>query len=165
MATYEHRDVVDTPHERTAAVARTHHFSPGQLLSGAVGVLLVIVGIIAVTRNGIDGSLEAPTTDIFGLAHSSLVGLVEIGAGLLLLVGSASRSARSVAGFVGALLIVAGIVVAAGTSSLQSDLGTETSTGWFLAVMGAIALLGSLLPSIVRSDREVTSDYVERPVA
>ena|SRR5215207_7297949 len=165
MASYEHRDVVDTPQSRTAAVSRTRHFSPGQILTGIVGALLVIVGIVAVTRTGIDGSLNTPPTDIFGLAHSALIGIVEIGAGLLLLVGSASPSSRGVAAFVGALLVIGGIVVAAASNGLLMDLGTEKSTGWFLAVMGGIALVGALLPTFVRSDRTVTSqDYGDRRV-
>jgi len=166
MATYEQRDVVDTPQARTSAVARTRRFSPGQLVTGAVGVVLVIVGILAVTRAGIDGSLDTPTTDILGLTHSALGGLVEIGAGLLLLVGSASATSRGVAAFIGAALVIAGIVIAAGTTGLLQDLGTESSTGWFLAVMGGIALLGALVPTFVRSDRAVSSqEHVERPVA
>jgi len=166
MSSYEHRDVVDTPQTRTSAVARSRSFSPGQLLTGAVGVVLLLMGIVAVTRTGIDGSLNTPPTDIFGLAHSALIGLVEIVAGLLLLVSSASIAARPFAGFVGVVLVIGGIVVAASTGKLLLDLGTEQATGWFLAIMGGIALLGAMVPTFIRSDREVTSErYVDHPVA
>src|SRR5690348_2987106 len=111
MALYTHRDTVDTPYERTTAVARTRHFSPGQLLTGAVGLVLVIFGIIAVVRTGVDGSLNTPPSDILGLTHSSYVGFAELAAGLLLLIGSADASFRGVGAVIGALMLIAGIVV------------------------------------------------------
>jgi hypothetical protein len=158
MAMYTHHDVVDTPQARTTEVARARHFSPGQLVTGAVGVVLVIFGIIAVTRTGVDGSLNRPPTEILGLTHSAWVGFAELAAGLLLLVGSADAAFRGVAGVVGALMVVGGIVVAAGTTKMLLQIGTERSTGWFFAVMGGIAILGSMLPSLVRTDRAVTTD-------
>ena len=158
MAVHTHHDVVDTPGGQTTAVARTRHFSPGQLLSGAVGLVLVVFGIMAVVRTGVDSSLNTPGTDIMGLAHSTWIGFAELGAGLLLLVGSADVTMRGVAGAIGALLVIAGVVVAAGTSQLLRDIGTERATGWFLAVMGGIALLGSMIPSLSRTDRAVATD-------
>jgi len=158
MALYEHRDVVDTPTRTTAAVARNRRFSPGQIVSGALGVLLVIMGVIAVTRCGIDGSLNTPPTDIFGLAHSSYVGIVEIIAGLLLVVGSADQAFRGVAGAVGVILFLGGIVVAAGTNKMLLQIGTERATGWFAMIVGAIAIVASMLPTFHRSERYVASD-------
>jgi uncharacterized membrane protein HdeD (DUF308 family) len=158
MALYEHRDVVDTPAGRTTSLARTHRFSPGQILSGLVGLLLVVFGVIAVTRTGIDSSLNTPVRDIMGLAHSAWVGLFELLMGLLLLIGSADISVRGVAGGVGVILFIAGIVVAAGTGEILLRIGTERATGWFAAVLGAIAVAASLLPTFLRSDRMVESD-------
>ena len=160
MALYEHRDMTDQPAGRTSSVARTRRFSPGQILAGAVGVVLVVFGIIAVTRAGIDSSLNRPPTEILGLTHSALIGLIEIGAGLLLVLSAADVSMRPLAGIVGALLFVGGIIVAAGTNEMLERLGTERATGWFVMVMGAIALLGALMPSFVRSRRETTQEVV-----
>jgi hypothetical protein len=158
MSVYREQAVVDTPVGRTTAVARTRRFSPGQLLSGCVGLVLVVLGIIAVTRTGVDSTLNTPVTNVVGLTQSALVGFIELGAGLLLLIGSADAAFRGAAGFVGALLLVGGIVVAASTAKLLLDLGTSRSTGWFAVVLGAVAILGSLLPTVLRSDRTVASD-------
>jgi membrane-bound ClpP family serine protease len=160
MAFYAHRDEVDTPHQRTTAVARTHHFSPGQLLTGAVGAVLVIFGVIALVRSGVDGSLNTPPSDILGLTHSAYVGFAELALGLLLLIGSANVAYRGVAGAVGALMVIGGIIVAAGTNKMLLQIGTERATGWFFVVMGAIAILGSMLPSLYRSDRTVSTERV-----
>lgn len=62
------------------------------------------------------------------------MGLVELGAGLLLVAG----------------------VVAAASQSLLDDLGTGHDTGWFLAIGGAIALASAMLPRFVRSNRSVS---------
>jgi hypothetical protein len=158
MALYEHHDVVDTPAGRTSAVSRRRHFSPGQIISGLLGVLLVVMGVIAVTRCGIDGSLNTPTTQIFGLIHSSWVGIVEIVAGLLLVIGAADESFRAVSGVVGVLLFLAGVVVAAASLKLLLNIGTEHATGWFALIVGAIAIASSLLPTFSRSERYVASD-------
>jgi hypothetical protein len=157
MALYQHHDVVDTPVQRTSAVRRDHRFSPGQIVSGALGVLLVVIGVIAVTRCGIDSTLNSPTTDILGLTHSSWVGIVEIVGGLLLVVGSADESFRGVAGGVGVLLFLGGIVVAAGSDAMLMHIGTEHATGWFVMVVGAIAIGASMLPTFRRSERVVES--------
>src|ERR1700753_2378932 len=97
MSVYREQEVVDTPVGRTTAVAHTRRFSPGQMLSGGVGLLLAVVGIIAVTRTGVDSTLNTPVTSIVGLTHSAIIGFIELGAGLLLLVGSADAAFRGFA--------------------------------------------------------------------
>ena len=158
MALYTHRDEVDTPNQRTTAVARTRHFSPGQILTGVAGAILVIFGVIALVRTGVDGSLNTPPTNILGLAHSAYVGFAELALGLLLLLGSADVAYRGVAGAVGALMVIGGIIVAAGTNKMLLQIGTERATGWFFVVMGAVSILGAMLPTLYSSERAVTTD-------
>ena len=160
MALYEHQESNRTPVGRAESVSRTSRFSPGQIISGVVGVVLVVFGIIAVTKTGIDSSLNTPATDIMGLTHSAYVGLAEILTGLLLILAAADSSMRPLTGVVGVLLFVGGIVVAAGTDEMLLRIGTERATGWFLMVMGAIAVLGSLMPSVVRSRRDTHAEVV-----
>jgi hypothetical protein len=158
MALYQHQDVVDTPVGRTERVTRSHRFSPGQFLGGAVGIVLVLFGIVAVTRTGVDSTLNTPPTQIMGLTQSALIGLVELGVGLLLILSAADIAFRGFMGFLGALLVVGGVVVAAATNKMLLDLGTLHSTGWFAVVMGAIAIFAATLPSFLRTDQTVRSD-------
>ena len=160
MALYEHRESNETPVSRADRVTRTSRFSPGQIISGAVGVVLVIFGIVAVTRTGIDSSLNTPPTDILGLAHSSYVGIAEIVTGLLLVLAAADISMRPLTGVVGVLLFIGGIVVAAGTNEMLLKIGTERATGWFLMIMGAIAVVAAMLPSFVRSRSDARTELV-----
>ena len=59
-----------------------------------------------------------------------------------------------------ALLIAAGIVTAASSTTMLSDLGTEKATGWLLVVVGVVALVAAMMPSFVRSERVVSSNSV-----
>ncbi len=160
MALYEHQETNQTPVGRADSVTRTSRFSPGQIISGAVGVVLVIFGIIAVTRTGIDSSLNTPPTDILGMAHSAYVGIAEILTGLLLVLAAADISMRPLTGIVGILLFIGGIVVAAGSGEMLLRIGTEHTTGWFLMIMGAIAVFAAMLPSFVRSRRDTVTQVV-----
>ncbi len=153
MAVYKKRDVVDTPQQQSTAVSRRFTFSPGQILGGIVGLVLVLFGILAVTRTGIDSTLNAPLTDVFGLTQSAAIGLIEVGAGLLLILGAANAEFRPLTGVVGVLLFIGGLIVAAGTGSLLRDLGTSHDTGWFALIMGAVAMLAAALPSFTLQDR------------
>ncbi len=158
MSTYQHREVVESPAGAASAVTRSRRFSPGQFIGGAAGIVLVVVGIIAVTRTGIDSSLNRPITDIGGLSQSALAGLVEIGAGLIIVLSAASIAYRGVMGTFGALLVVAGIITAAASFKMSLDLGADHATGWFVAILGAVAVVGSLLPSFLHTERVVSSD-------
>jgi hypothetical protein len=93
-----------------------------------------------------------------GLTHSAMIGLIELGAGLLLILSAADIALRGLMGFLGAVLIVGGVIVAAGNTKMLLDLGTRQSTGWFAVVMGAIAILAAALPSFLRTDQTVRSD-------
>ena len=161
MANYQRQDVVETPVGATSSVTVARHFSPGQIIGGLAGAVLVLVGIVAVTRNGVDSSLNQPVSDVMGLSQSALIGLIEIGAGLLLVLSAAAASMRGFMGVIGALTLVGGIIVAAAGTKLSLDLGAEHSTGWFMVVMGAIAVLGSLMPSITRTNRRVETAGAE----
>jgi hypothetical protein len=48
---------------------------------------------------------------------------------------------------VGVALLVGGIVIAAGSDELLSDLHTESSLGWVGIIVGAAALIGAFLPT------------------
>jgi uncharacterized membrane protein HdeD (DUF308 family) len=161
MSVYRHDDIVDTPVGTTRSTVRARRFSPGQVVSGVLGAFLLVLGIVAVTRTGVDASLNQPVTELFGLKHSAYVGLFEVFVGLLLLLGAGSAAYRGAAGFAGALLLVGGLVIVAGNLRILLDVGAEPATGWLGIVTGAVAILAAMLPSYRSSHTEV----VERPAA
>lgn len=155
MSAY-HEERIDTPLGTTTETATARRISPGQVLGGMAGAVLTLFGIVAVVRTGVDANLNEPVTEIFGLTHSAYVGFFEIAVGLLLLASASSVAYRGAMGFLGALAIVAGVVVAAASVRILLEVGVQKSTGWFLVVMGAVALAGAMMPSFVRTERQVT---------
>lgn len=146
------RDIVETP-EGSSEVRTTRSrisMSPGQLLGGAVGVISVIIGMIAIVRSGIDGSLNTPVVNVAGLHQSAVVGIAEVVLGLLLVAGAASVWNRALMGFTGGVMFIAGIVVAAASIKLLGDLGTDHATGWTMIVGGVIAMVAAMMPTFVR---------------
>ncbi len=151
----EHREIVDDGVHTQAAEVDTHRMeiSPGRWILGLVGLLLGIVGVVVVVRAGIDSNLDTPVVDVLGMGHSAIVGLIELGAGVLLVLSAASESTRPLGSFIGALLLIAGVVGVAMSADARADFGLTTEAGWFIAICGLVALLAGLLGSRVRTTR------------
>ena len=155
MATYFHRQHIESPAGQTEAVQTTRRFSPGQIIGGLAGIFFAVIGILVITRTGIDGTLNQPATAILGTKQSAYVGLFELVFGLLLLAGSTSIDFRGAVGFVGAVILVAGVVVAAASDRIALEIGTTRSTGVLAIVIGAVAIGAAMLPSFIRTDQRV----------
>jgi fermentation-respiration switch protein FrsA (DUF1100 family) len=122
-------------------------FSMGQALHAAGGVFLVIFGGIAAGRAGFGDRLGERETEVLGITITTALALVAIGAGLVLLLAALTPAGRITGGVIGVLLLVAGIIVAAGSDDLLSDLHTESSLGWVGIIVGAVAVIAAMLPS------------------
>jgi hypothetical protein len=153
----EHREVVDRGDQRseTRVASSRFVFSPGQILAGVLGVVVAIIGIIAVSRGGIDGSLNVPVVSVAGTDQSAMLGLGEFAAGLLLVLGALSYAARWLIAFVGVVMVIGGVVLGAANSTILHDVGTSQGTGWAIMVGGIIAMVAASLGVIVRSRRTV----------
>lgn len=150
---WRHDDRADR--EAHEEIVSERGFSPGQLLILAAGIASVVLGVIAVVRTGLDGALSEPVETVLWWDHSALLGLVEIGAGALLILAALHPLLRWLGGLVGIAAIVGGIVVLADAEWAVDDLGTERDFGWVPIVLGAAAVLGALIPR-VRHTRHVT---------
>jgi hypothetical protein len=134
-------------HLRTDAVSR---FAPDAVVAAVVGLVLVLVGLIAVTRAGLDAPLSDPVVSVAGFRHTAVLGFLEVGFGVLLLLSGALRS-RAGALFFGALLGIAGFVAAVQPSSFDHSLAIESSMAWLVTIAGAVVALAALvLPRISR---------------
>jgi hypothetical protein len=130
------------------------------VISLLAGLLFVVMGLLALVEIGFDDFPSEVVTDVFGLAHTQLVGIVSIALGLLLIAGCGSIG-RSVTIFAGALTLVVGIVVVAAADELDATLATEEGYGWLAVVVGAIVLVAAIaIPSVAtRHDRVVDDAY------
>jgi len=137
--------VVGSPLARgTIATTSTRRFAFDSFVVGLVGLALTIIGLIAVTRAGFDGTMEEPVVEVLGFTHTTTLGLIEAFLGIALLICAATTS-RSGALFFGLVLGVAGIVGAVQTESFERSLGLESSLAWLAVVAAAVILLVSLL--------------------
>lgn len=153
------------------SVVWSRRISPVSILSIVAGALLVIVGAVALLRSDLHGSLSDPMVKVAGLTHTPLLGLIEIGIGIILMLGGADRS-RSTVVFMGSALVVFGIILVIQSESLRDELGVTAAHGWWAIVIGAALLIGAaMLPTFTRSHvidtaARVTDGnvLVERPV-
>jgi hypothetical protein len=142
------------PVGRHVTTSRFARVSPAQIITGLAGIVLLVLGLIAVAQAGLSGPITHPVVSVAGFDHTALLGLIEAAVGLLLL-GSALWGSRASGAFFGILMVVAGIVIVATPSSFASTLAAQSSYGWFLIVVGAIVGLACLaLPD--RASRVVT---------
>jgi hypothetical protein len=153
----EHREVVDTGDVRseTRVASSRFVFSPGQILAGGLGLVVAVIGIMAISRGGIDGSLNVPVVSVAGTDQSAMLGLFEFAAGLLLVLGALNYAARNLVAFVGVVMVVAGVVIGSAGSTILRDIGTSQGTGWAIMVGGIIAVVAASLGRIIRTNRRV----------
>lgn len=157
MSIVEHREVVDTGDLRseTRATSSRFVFSPGQILAGILGIVVAVIGIIAMSRGGLDGSLNKPVVDVAGTDQSAMLGIAEFALGLLLVLGALNYAARWLIAFVGVVMVIGGVVLGAASSTILEDVGTSQGTGWAIMVGGIIAVVAASLGVFVRTRRSV----------
>jgi hypothetical protein len=163
MSVVEHHDVVDTGDTRTDTKVATSRMvlSPGQVIAGVLGVVIAAVGIMAVSRGGIDGSLNVPMVRTAGLDQSAMLGAAELGVGLLLILGALSYAARALIVGVGVLMVLGGVLLGAGGTTILRDVGTVHGTGWVIMIGGFIAIVAGSLGRMIRTRHSVKSNQQE----
>jgi hypothetical protein len=145
------RHEVDEGVTTTRTRERSWTFAPGQLISFIVGLGFIVVGVLALLRAELGGSLATPVVEVLGYSHTAWLGLAEIGLGLLLLVAGSGAWGRPLSVLLGALMVVAGILVLAETEQLPEELALERGYGWPLIVLGALVPVAAMALPVWRS--------------
>lgn len=160
MSVVEHHEVVESGDARTDTKVATSKLvvSPGQVLAGVLGVVIAVIGVITVARGGIDGSLNVPIVRAAGFDQSAMLGLIELGLGLLLILGALSYAARNLIVAVGVVMVLGGVLLGAGGPTILRDLGTVHGTGWTIMVAGIIAIVAGSLGRIIRTRHSVKTN-------
>ena len=125
--------------------ARRWDVAPGQLVSLIAGVGFVALGLVAALRAGFDGSMDTPVVEVLGFSHTAWLGLAEVGVGLLLMLAGSTFAGKSLSVLLGAVLVIAGVLVTATIEDMPEELGLEKGYGVPLIVVGAIVALAALL--------------------
>jgi hypothetical protein len=157
MSVVEHHEVIEDGAERTDTRVASSRLvvSPGQVIAGALGLVIAVIGVMAVARGGIDGSLNVPMVRTAGLDQSAMLGLAELGLGLLLVLGALSYAARSLIVAVGVVMVLGGVLIGAAGTTILRDLGTVQHTGWAIMIAGIIAIVAGSLGRLVRTRHSV----------
>jgi hypothetical protein len=163
MSVIEHHDVVETGDTRTDTKTATSRVvvSPGQVIAGVLGLVVAAIGIMAVSRGGIDSSLNVPMVRTAGLDQSAMLGAAELGVGLLLVLGALSYAARALIIGVGVVMVLGGVLIGAGGTAILRDVGTVQGTGWVIMVGGIIAIVAGSLGRLIRTRHSVKSNQQE----
>ena len=126
---------------RTASVRR---FAPDAIIAAAVGLVLLVVGLLAIVRGGFDGPMNDPVVEVMGFTHTTTLGLIEAVLGACLLIAGASAW-RGGALFFGAVLAIGGFIGAVQTDSFVEPLALESSHAWIVAIAGVVVVASALL--------------------
>jgi hypothetical protein len=113
------------------------------LLATAVGAALAVVGAVALLRTGIDETWFRPRVEVLNADHTALLGALEIGAGLLLLLVGLMGSRVAVA-ILGLALALGATAMAIEPEELQRELAIERWWAWALAAAGVVLTLAAL---------------------
>jgi hypothetical protein len=132
------------PVESRVRTSYVSTFAPDALIAAAVGLVLLVVGLIAIVRGGFQGAMSDPVFEVMGFTHTTTLGIIEIGLGAALLLSGVGRS-RSNAMFFGTVLGIAGFVGAVQTASFEENLALESSMAWLAAAAGAFVVVTTLL--------------------
>ena len=124
----------------------TRHLYPDAIVAGAVGLVILVVGLLAMVRAGLGGDLREPVVQVLGFSHTAILAIIEVGLGAALLIAGATAS-RSGALFLGTAAAVAGFIGAVQTKSFVTSLALEASLAWWVCVAGvAVALMALVVP-------------------
>jgi hypothetical protein len=113
------------------------------LLAIAAGAALAIVGAVALVRTGIDGTWFRPRIEVLDADHTALLGALEIGAGLLLLLVGLTGSRVAVA-ILGLAMALGATAMAIEPEQMQRELAIERWWAWTLAAAGVVLTLAAL---------------------
>jgi hypothetical protein len=135
------------PMVTTSGTVRTSYarsFAPDAIAAAVVGLFILLIGLLAITRGGFDGPIETPVVRVLGFTHTTLLGLIETVIGLCLLTSGATRS-RSASLFFGSVLGIGAFVGAVQTDSFRKNLALESSFAWVMVLSAVVVVLAALL--------------------
>jgi len=115
----------------------------GSVLAIAAGAALAIVGCVVLLRTGVDETWFRPRAEFLDADHTALLGVLEIGAGLILLLAGLTGS-RVLVAIVGLSMALGATALAIEPEELQRELAIERWWAWALAGVGVVVTLAAL---------------------
>jgi hypothetical protein len=159
----------DVTEDRPMIAAATPAWSPAQIIGLIAGIGFTVLGVASIVRTGFDTShIYTPHTDVWTLPHSPLLGLIEIGYGVLLVLASVvPGGVRWLMGLLGAAALAFGLVIVIGDTPtrLNSWLAVTHRNGWLYVIVGAVVLLAAIISPVFISGTRHRHVHHVQPVA
>lgn len=114
--------------------------SISSLVSGAVGIMLLVIALVAIARAGL-GDITSPTVAVGPFTRTALFGLIELGLGAVFLATAAEREIRG-ASVMAVVTGVPGLVWLIEPTAFAEVLGTSMATGWLYLGIAVALLVG-----------------------
>jgi hypothetical protein len=163
---YVHRDHVELEPAQPAVATTTRRttltrsFSIPAALAGIAAIALIILGAVAIARTDLDSPLSEPIVDVAGIAHNATLGIIEVVAGLVLLLAAVSRS-RGAIMFVSIVIGVAAVVALIEPTVAGDTMPLERGFAAVVAIVAAIiVVVAAVTPSVRR-----TTQVIDAPPA
>jgi hypothetical protein len=133
----------------TVVTSRTTAIAPASIVAAVVAVVLLLLGGITLARAGLDGSLDVPIVSVAGFTATAILGLIEIGFGLILLLAALAQERNAIM-FVAIIGGVSALVVVFQPTLGEVSLGIERGFAVLAAIVMAAIVVSALLPSFTR---------------
>ncbi len=141
------------PSTETVVTTRTSWFTPTALVASLAAIALMVVGGITVARAGLDGPLDEPIVSAANYTATAVLGLIELGIGIVLLSAALSRSREGIL-FIGIVGGVLALIAVFEPTIGNGALAIERPFAVIVAIVMGAVVLSALLPSIRRSNVE-----------
>ena len=151
----------ETARVERISVAR-HPWSPAQYFAGLVGLVMTVVGGVAMARLLPTDSLTGETTTVIGMGFNIVMAAITLLLGLVFL-AAAGRPAEGRAGMIslGAALLALGIVILIEPDELSGVLGVNQTSGVVYSIVGAIAAIAGIASPTTVTRRAVAERKME----
>jgi len=102
--------------------------------------------------------MNVPIVRSAGLDQSAMLGAIELGLGLLLIVGALSSAARGLIVGIGVVMVLGGVLLGAAGPTILRDVGTVHGIGWAIMVAGIRAIVAGSLGRVVRTRHSIRTN-------
>jgi hypothetical protein len=128
-----------------------------------VGVAAVVFGIVALAKTGIHGDeLRTPHREVWSFDHTPLLGVVEIGFGVVLILASVSAAgSRVFMALLGVVAVAFGVLIVADAWPVRMHrwFGVHDRNGWLFVIAGGVVVVaGLLLPTFSRPETRIVRE-------
>lgn len=137
--------------DRDVRVSTWRSWSPAQFVAGIIGLVLTVMGGVALARLLPTSSLTGETVTVLGVGHTALMAIITLGLGLLYLAEAGMPfDVQPGMVFLGVMVLAFGLIVVIEPGAFDGALGLGESGGWFYTVIGFLSVVtGIISPTLV----------------